>query len=807
MLPMLWLTACDGPDPAPLAAPPPHFSLALPGPALELRRDGATLLSISLEGIALGEVAAYEDRRSYDPFWADDLADGGVTWRAAISAEGDATSVRLGFDGGAAATLSVESSAEGSYTLRLAPTDLPAPVAYLRLRATVDPEEGLYGLGSALDTPNRRGSVRAVQLELDTTNEAFSNEAHVHLPFAIGTTGWGLLLRDDHPTTFAFGVAADDLMEIQVGLGPDAGEGLALDLYAADHPLDVTARYWAATGAHALPAPWALGPLVWRDENRDQAQVEDDLRTMRELDLAASGIWIDRPYASSVNSFDFDPAKFPDPQRMIDRAHELGFRVSLWHTPYVDEDGASLPLHEEALESGYFPPERPPVFIDWGSPIDFSNPEAYGWWQGLIDRYTEMGIEGYKLDYAEEVLVGAIGGRIPWTFANGADERTMHAEYQRLYHRVYAETLPEAGGFLLVRSGAWGDQVHAPIVWPGDLDATMAEWGEPATTRDGEAYVSVGGLPASLVDALSLGPSGFPLYGSDTGGYRHSPPDNETFVRWFEQTALSSVMQIGTSTNDVAWEPTPDNGFDADTLAWYREYTRLHLRLWPYLWTCAVDIAEGRGRPIMRPLGLAYPELGVHPGDQYLLGDSLLVAPVVERGAREREVVFPPGTWIDWFRGDVHEQGTEIVPAELHELPLYLAEGGIVPLLRPTIDTLAPVADPDAIDSYATTPGVLWARVFPGGSSEAAVFDGTVIAQERDGDTITVTHTAGATFLDGLVVELVGTPEPVSVEVDGGAAERVDPADIAGGGWSWSPEVGGTLSIRVPSGGQASVSL
>ncbi|MEZ4237165.1 MAG: glycoside hydrolase family 31 protein [Myxococcota bacterium] len=781
----------------PVELPSAHFAVALPGDALVLRRRGEPLLTVPLDDIALGEVAAYEDRRSYDPFWSDDLADGGVTWRRAEAAEPDGDAVHLTFDGGAEATLTLAAVAEGAFTVTLTPDALPAPVAYLRLGAVIDPDEGLYGLGSALDTPNRRGSVRAVQLEVDVATEALSNEAHVHLPFALGTTGWGLLLRDDHPTTFDFATEADDRLEVTVGLGPDAPAGLAFDLYAADHPLDVTQRYWAATGAFALPAPWALGPLVWRDENRDQAQVEDDLRTMRDLDLATSAIWLDRPYASSVNSFDFAPDQFPDPQAMIDLAHDLGFRVALWHTPYVDEDGASAPLHDEALANGWFPPERPPVFIDWGSPVDFSTPEAYGWWQGLVGRYAAMGIEGYKLDYAEEVLVGALGGRIPWTFANGADERTMHAEYQRLYHQVYAETLPESGGFLLVRSGAWGDQVHAPIVWPGDLDATMAAWGEPAVDRGGEAYTSVGGLPASLVDALSLGPSGFPLYGSDTGGYRRSPPDNETFVRWFEQTALSTVMQIGTSTNDVAWEPTAENGFDDDTLAWYRDYTRLHLRLWPYLWTALVDVNQGRGRPIMRPLGLAYPELGEHPGDTYLLGDHLLVAPVVTRGARERAVTFPPGRWIGWFDGVVHEPGTETVPADLGELPLYLAEGGIVPLLRPTIDTLAPVAD-EGVDSYATDPGVLYVRIFPGPASEAHVFDGTRIAQARDDDgTVTVRHTPGDTFVQGLVLELVGTPEPAAVALDG----RPAPADA----WSWAPDGGGTLTLRLPSGASATL--
>ncbi len=142
----------------------------------------------------------------------------------------------------------------------------------------------------------------------------------------------------------------------------------------------------------------------------------------------------------------------------------------------------------------------------------------------------------------------------------------------------------------------------------------------------------MGGLPAALIAGLSLGPSGFPFYGSDTGGYRHSPPDKELFTRWFQSTALSTVMQIGTSTNDVAWEPTPKNGFDQEMLGWYRSYTRLHLRLFPYIWTYAKRLKTD-GRPIQRALGLAHPELGEHPDDTFLLGDSLLVAP--SRGARQ----------------------------------------------------------------------------------------------------------------------------------------------------------------------------
>lgn len=776
----LALAACRHEDPPPPAA----GALSLEGDVLVVHHGGAERLRLPLGDLEVGVVDAIDPGRSYDPFWTTQL--GPVTWRRP-TVRGELPSVVLDYGDDLTVRLELGDEVAGHVPARLVPEG-DALVGYVRLPVLGDPDEGFYGLGSALDHVNRRGSVRAVQLEVDPTTEAYDNEAHVHLPFFLGTTGWAFLSRDDHPATVDFGTVEPDRVTYTVGLAGDWPDGLSFDLFTADHPLDLTAMYWRATGLHRLPARWALGPWHWRDENDDQAQVLADLHTLRDLDLATTGVWIDRPYASGVNTFDFEVARFPDPAAMVGEAHDLGFRMALWHTPYT-APGEAEALLREALAEGYFPPVHPLSFIDWGTPIDLSNPDARAWWQGLIGQYSDLGIEGYKLDYAEEVLVGALGGRLAWEFADGTTELTKHADYQRLYHRTYAETLPADGGFLLCRTATSGDQVNGPIIWPGDLDATMLRWAEPGTTRSGEEYVSVGGLPASLVDALSLGPSGFPFYGSDTGGYRNSPPDEETFLRWVEQTSVSSVMQIGNSSNDVVWEPTPANGFGPGTIDAYRTYTRLHLRLWPYLWTLAEEIGRGGGRPLQRPLGLAHPELGVHPDDEYLLGPSLLAAPVVERGARSRAVLFPEGRWLHWFDGTVHEGGTEEIAAALDELPLFLAAGGIVPMLRDTIDTLAPVADPDAIDSYATDPGVLVVRVFPGPDSAFTGFDGFRVTQSggRAGDEVVLRFTAGTEFRSGARFEVVGTAEPARVLVDGA------PTDA----WRWDPEVGGTVVVDV----------
>jgi alpha-D-xyloside xylohydrolase len=168
------------------------------------------------------------------------------------------------------------------------------------------------------------------------------------------------------------------------------------------------------------------------------------------------------------------------------------------------------------------------------------------------------------------------------------------------------------------------------------------------------------------------------------------------------------------------------------------------------------------GRPIQRPIGLAHPELGVHPSDEYLFGEELLVAPVVERGATRRKLVAPKGRWFDFWQGTSHDGPDIEVEAPLDVLPLFVRAGAIVPLLRPTIDTLAPATDPD-VDSFANDAGLLHVLFAPGPAHRFEVYDGTII--ERDGPDIHLVP--GRVFTKGFVLELIATPRPSTVRVDG----------------------------------------
>jgi alpha-D-xyloside xylohydrolase len=378
----------------------------------------------------------------------------------------------------------------------------------------------------------------------------------------------------------------------------------------------------------------------------------------------------------------------------------------------------------------------------------------------------------------------------------------MHYGYTMLYHQVHRETLDAAGGFLLTRTGRWGDQVKGNTIWPGDLDADLTHMGDQPP---GESKKVVGGLPTALSFGIGLSASGFPFYASDTGGYRKSPPNNETRLRWVEANTVWSAMQVGDSSSEMPWEFNAANGRTTASLDAYKRYARLHMRLFPYAWTYA-HAMRATGRPIVRPYGLANPfGEDVHVADEYFFGDNLIVAPVIEAGQTSRNVLLPGGSdWYDWFTGEHLNPNGQMVDAPLDKLPLYIRGGGIVPMLRDTIDTLAPTTQA-GIESYANDPGMLVVRTAPGVDQPPFVmFDGTTIATSSDIQHID--FTPGTKFKQGVLFEIIAlakylSPTMVTDATIGNLTHHNSYASLqaATEGWFYDPAAtGGTLWIKMP---------
>ncbi|MFT3713926.1 MAG: glycoside hydrolase family 31 protein [Archangium sp.] len=802
-------TAC----PKPVDPPPPEPKLSgdawtarFDGTTFVFERAGTALLRIPSDAFQLGTVSSLDDNASYDPYWL--LVNDGVftpmtpatfAWRtpseATVSATAEQLDLALTYNKNLSAHVTAQKTTDGSLRLLFLPSGT-STVAIMRVKLSADATEGFYGLGEWFDGINHRGKLRPMQLEPDLNSESAATENHVSVPFLIGSRGWGVFFETQRHGVLDVAKTEASTIDALFGTAEESSNGLAFHLFSAASPLDIVGQYYARTGQPVAPADWATGPWIWRNENRDQAEVEDDVRQIRSLDLATSGYWIDRPYATEVNTFDFNPTQFPDAGAMISNIHSAGLRLALWHTPYLAM-GAE-PFRSEALAQNFFPPTQGAYLNRWSAPLDVRKPGATTWWKQNVARYIDMGVEGFKLDFAEDIAAGVSGRRSMWVFADGATDRVMTDRYPREYHDMYRQALGTNPGFLLVRHARWGEQTRGVIVWPGDIDATLTKAGESFVDRGGDTNVGVGGLPAAIRAGVGLAASGFPYFASDTGGYRHSPPDKETFVRWVEHSALMPVMQTGDSSSQPPWVFNAENGRDAEALEVYRKFARLHLRLFPFFKSRAL---EEPGRPLVRAFGLQFPEFGAHPEDQYCLGDELLVAPIETKAMISRSLIKPPGRWFDFEDGSELQgaAGASVsVNAPLTKLPLFIAEGALVAMLEPTMDTLAPTTD-STVRSFANSPGVLWVRVQPSDATRTkTLFDGTKL----DATSSELKATAGSSFTTSVVWEFVGVSAGGSVTHGGVAVPSVADLDAVASGVLIS---GGRVMIKTPIDGLPTV--
>lgn len=756
------------------------------------------------ERLTLGAfaVASFDgdlDAWNWDPWWLDsDSPLVGLTpmpeivWAdGTLAGEGDA--FFLAGPTGPLGTVTVARDAQGLRLVVRTVADAP----YFKFELGHGTGELLYGSGNLHDGPLLNGRRLPMQLEADPELEPFYNERHVVVPLVVSSSAWGAWVESKRAQRWT---SLEGRLEVVVG-GPV--REVVVHVFLADDPLEIYRQYYRVSGWPRTLPDWAFGPWIWRDETPGQGVaalepehnpgVMHDLFAIESLALPTSAYWIDRPYATALNTFDFAADLYDDPVAMLAYARAHGLRMALWHTPYVVEGAGAV--YDDILEIEGFPePAGLSLNTFSATPIDLTDPVVKDYWVDKLQDYIGIGIEGFKLDFAEDVVHGLPGARTnPWGFADGSDERTQWHDYAGLYHRTYREALElggaDGGGFILARAGRAGGQAALDVLWPGDLDADFARHREDRR---------VGGIPAALSYALSTSASGYPFFAADTGGYKNGPPNNEAYRRWFELTSVMPVMQVGGSDNQVPWE-AEHFGWDTTLLDDYRVHASLHMRLLPYIKTLAsrLQVDEpGGGYPLVRPLGLAYPGCGVEPGDQYLLGDALLVAPVLEEGVSQRTVVFPPGLWVDWWTGDVIEvEGvscqTRQVETPLGRVPFWQRAGTMVPMLRPGIQTLAPVTA-GGRDSAADRPGPLWVELAaPPSGVEWVGHDGTRLSVSRQDTTWSLSWEVGTTHTDTPVWAMwSGRPQEVTdgagvalVEVPAGADSG---AAQAPGTWTYA---------------------
>ena len=496
---------------------------------------------------------------------------------------------------------------------------------------------------------------------------------YVPVPWLLASRGYALWIE-----TGGDGVELDLAHRLSVS-GRAAAGPFALHLITDPSPAAQLRRYLRMTDLPALLPEWGYGHWKSRDVYSHQDDVEEDFDGYAASGIALDAIVIDSPWETQYNTWVFNPHQFPDPEGMLRRFRADGVRSVVWVTPWVNLESADgqrppgpeserlhrepAPNYAEAAEAGHFlkTPEGDAFVARWwmgtGSPIDFTSPEADTWWREQARPVLEMGVEGIKADDGE-------GYYFPpdVRFADGRSGASAAWAYGGLYRRSMQRALDDAHpgrGVLFGRSG-WTGQQAVGLTWGGDQASDF--W-------------SLRTLVAATITAAA---SGYSNWSHDVGGYLGERLvdrcPKELLLRWAWFGCFTPLMQAHGRFAQEAWT------YDKETLDIYREAVGLHERLVPYVRAAAATAARC-GLPIVRPLCLMDPSdpRGFSVADAYGYGPSLWVAPVLEDGAREREVPLPRGRWIDFWTGEAHEGGGEVVAeAPLERIPVYVREGALV---------------------------------------------------------------------------------------------------------------------------------
>jgi len=336
-----------------------------------------------------------------------------------------------------------------------------------------------------------------------------------------------------------------------------------------------------------------------------------------------------------------------------------------------------------------------------------------------------------------------------------------------------------AQGILFARSGFVGSHAF-PGSWAGDNQPNFGD----------------NGLPSVVVAGLTAAMSGYAIWGHDIGGYQDtnfSTSPANLFMRWAQFGCFSPIMQMHRQVTKELQYPWR---YGQAALENFQFYTRLHVRLFPYIYTYAQQ-ASTTGLPILRPLVLMNqtdPNTFT-TAHTYLFGNELLIAPIIEPNAKERRVYLPNGNWIDFWSNARHV-GMQTITwknANQAQLPIFVREGGIVPMLLNEPQTLC---DANYVNNpVMSTPDTgLLLRIYPGVASSFEVYDGTTVACEMSqGHTLLTLSSAPRTIL----LEIL-TGAPQSVVRDGALLPKLATvAELSAAPTGWAHDAqSGFLSVK-----------
>ena len=543
---------------------------------------------------------------------------------------------------------------------------------YMRERLSLSVGELIYGLGERFTPFVKNGQ------SVDIWNEdggTSTEQSYKNIPFYISNKGYGVFVN--HPEKVSFEVGSEMVKKVQFSV---PGEGLDYFIINGPTMKEVLTRYTDLTGKPGLPPAWSFG--LWLSTSFTTNYDEDTVNTFvdgmieREIPLKVfhfDCFWMKEFHWSN---FTWDSDVFPDPEGMISRLKEKGLKICVWINSYIGQESS---MFDEGLANGYFL-KRPNGDVwqwDMWQPgmaiVDFTNPQACQWYKSKLEALIDMGVDSFKTDFGERIPTDVV-------YYDGSVPNKMHNYYSYLFNQVVFELLEEKLGkdkaVLFARSSTAGGQKF-PVHWGGDC------WSD---------YES---MAESLRGGLSLTMSGFGYWSHDIGGFENTSTA-DVYKRWAAFGLLSTHSRLhGSWSYRVPW------AYDEEAVDVVRFFTRLKCTLMPYLFRNAIETSK-IGVPVMRSMVLEFmddPSCG-YLDRQYMLGDSLLIAPIFNNQGMS-EYYLPEGRWTNYLTGELMEGGRWV--KEKHEylsIPIMVREGSLLPIGSKDDDTEYDYSDELILKAY-----------------------------------------------------------------------------------------------------------
>ena len=410
----------------------------------------------------------------------------------------------------------------------------------------------------------------------------------------------------------------------------------------------------------STPDPRMVRQPVWSTwaqykQDINQSVVLDFAHSIKDRGFDNSQVEVDDKWEACYGDATFDPVKFPDPAAMVADLQQLGFRVTLWIHPFINQECLSF---GPAVEAGWLVRDTPVTSWAgegwlpgmtwwwagrWAGYLDFTNAEAAQWWTDRLQLLrAEVGLDSFKFDAGEAKW-------LPSSYVLSGNHTP--STWPGVFSSSYVEACAQFGPMVEVRTGRHSQ--HLPV-WVRMLDK-FSTWGLD------------NGLRSMVTTLLQFGLVGYPFVLPDMiggNGYAEGPPSRELYIRWLQVNAFMPALQI----SFVPW------AYDDEVVEHALAITQLHAQWAPTILALAQQ-ATVDGSPINRPVWWIAPtdEVALAVEDQFLLGEEVLVAPVMEEGAVSRDIYLPQGRW-QAEGGEVTEGPTWLrsYPAPLFTLPYFV---------------------------------------------------------------------------------------------------------------------------------------